>query len=1048
MSDHGPSQYGGTSFPISAWAIKNPIPVAVIFIALVLMGLFAYTQLPIKNFPNVEFPAVAVTVTRNGTAPAEMESQVTRPVEDSIAGLSNIQTIASTVTQGSSTTVVQFHLGTNLQKALDDVRTRTDQARAILPRDVDPPLVQRLEIADQPILHYAVAAPSMSNAQLSWFVDNTIARALQAQPGVAQVSRIGGVDREINVLVDPIRLAAQGLTSNQVSDALAQANVDAPGGRVIVGDREQTLRILGSAANVEQIRNLSIPAGGGRFVRLADVADVGDGSAEVRSFALLNGLPVVGFQVSKIKEASEITTEDNVEMSLAALQKQHPEVRVTKILSAVDETRAGFAATYHTLLEGMGLAALVVFLFLRDWRATAITAVAMPVSLIPTFYFMNLVGFSLNMVTLLGLTLVIGILVDDAIVEIENIEKRVHVGLRPYQAALQGADQIGLAVVACTFAIAAVFFPVAFMPGIPGQFFREFGVTVSVAVLFSLVVARLLTPLLAAFFLKPKPPKERHALPAIYTRTLALALDHRWLATAIGGFLVFTFIIPFILLPKGIQPEGNPDFLGVNIEAAPGSTVEDMRVVVMQLNQLLARQPETSAVFSTVGAGGASFGGGGFASSAGVTKGQVIMILKKDRDARVSQIRDRLRPHLREIADARLSFDNSSFGSAQVQIILTSETGAGLEAAGQELQRQMRNVPGIADPRPSTPPSGPEVVVRPKPDEAARLGVTTAVISQAARVATVGDIDANVAKLNEGERRIPIRVRLPREARSDLAVIKNLRVPTASGGNTTLDTVADVYFQAGPAQINRFDRKRNLSIFGDLTGGVQLGDALRQIGQLPVMAHLPPGIGRASQGQEQAFGQLILGFVVAFASGIGLVYAVMVLLFRSFFKPIIIMVALPTALVGAFWVLLLWRSMLGIPTLIGFLMLMGLAAKNSILLVEYAIEREREGHSQRLALMEACRERARPIVMTTVAMMAGMLPTALSLGQGSEFRQPMAVAVIGGLITSTLLSLVLVPVVYEFVDDIEGWIAPKLARLATPKEAQAPTASPPPTPAE
>jgi HAE1 family hydrophobic/amphiphilic exporter-1 len=1042
MTHEAPRRDGGTQFPISAWAIRNPIPVAVIFIALVLMGLFAYSQLPIKNFPNVELPAVAVTVTRNGAAPAEMESQITRPVEDAIAGLSNIQSVASTITQGSSTTVVQFNLGTDLQKALDDVRSRTDQARAILPRDIDPPLVRRLDFSDQPILTYAVAAPSMSTDELSWFIDNTVARALQAQGGVAQVSRIGGVEREINVIVDPDRLAAQGLTANQVSDALAAASVDAPGGRVVVGAREQTLRVLGAALTSEQVRNFTIPAGGGRFVRLADVADVGEGSAETRSIAQLNGRPVVGFQVTKIKEASEISTEDHVVKALEAMQKQHPEVRVTRILSQVDQTRAGFAATYHTLLEGMGLAALVVFLFLWDWRATAITAVAMPVSLIPTFFFMNLVGFSLNMVTLLGLTLVIGILVDDAIVEIENIEKRVHVGVRPYQAALEGADQIGLAVVATTFAIAAVFFPVAFMPGIPGQFFREFGVTVAVSVLFSLVVARLLTPLLAAYFLIPKPPKERRPLPAIYTRTLAWALDHRWLAVGFGGFLVVSIIVPFILLPKGIQPEGNPNYIGVNIEASPGSTVEDMRLVVSQVDALLARQPEAEAVFATVGAGGASFGGGGFASSAGVTKGQVTLVLKKERAATAGQIRDRLRPHLRDIPDARLSFDNSQFGSAQVQIILTSQTGAGLEAAGQELQRQMRGVVGLADPRPSTPPSGPEVVVRPKADEAARLGVSSAAIGQAARVATVGDIDANVAKINEGERRIPVRVRLPKDARSDLAVIRNLRVPTAGGGTTTLDTVADISFQAGPAQISRFDRKRNLSIFADLTGGAQIGDALRKINELPVMRNLPPGVGRASQGQEQAFGQLILGFVVAFASGIGLVYSVMVLLFRSFFKPVIIMVALPSALIGAFWVLLAWRSMLGIPTLIGFLMLMGLAAKNSILLVEYAIEREREGKSQRASLMEACRERARPIVMTTVAMMAGMLPTALSLGQGSEFRQPMAVAVIGGLITSTLLSLVLVPVVYEIIDDVEGWVLPRLGRVATPREA------PPPAPAE
>ena len=1058
---------GGKELRISAWAIRNPIPIAVLFIALVIAGLFSYTQLPIKNFPNVEFPAVSVSVTRSGAAPAEMETQVARPIENALSGLSNVVTIASSVNQGQSTTVVQFQLGQDLQKATDDVRSKVDQTRAELPRDVDPPVIQRLEIDDQPIISYAVVAPGMSETELSWFIDNTVTRILQSRPGVAQVSRVGGVDREINVIVDPDRMAAQGVTANQISDAIGQMSVDAPGGRVTVGDREQTLRVLGGALNAAAIRNLSIPAAGGRFVRLADVADVGDGSAEVRSFALLNGRPVVGFQVSKTKDASDIAVETEVDQALHDMQvakppsgpdklkafiarlkgnrnaralptpAPYPNAHITKILSRVESTRAGFAATVEALLEGMALAALVVFLFLRDWRATAVTAVAMPVSLIPTFAFMHLLGFSLNMVTLLGLTLVIGILVDDAIVEIENIEKRTHLGLRPYQAAIEGADQIGLAVVATTFALAAVFFPVSFMPGIPGQFFREFGLTVSVAVLFSLVVARLLTPLLAAYFLRPKPAGPRKSLPAFYTSTLTWALDHRIITLIIATALFFGSVALFVPLPKGVQPEGNPNYYTVVVDAPPGSTMADMRQVIDGVDRLIASQPETEAVYSTVGAGGGGGGpGGGFGGgAAGITKGSVTAILKQDRHSRVGQIRDRIRPELRRIPDARLSFDNSGFGAAGVSVILTSETGENLDATALELQREMRDIPGVAEPRFTTPPTGPEVVVKPRPDEAARLGVNVATIAAAARIATVGDSDSNVAKMNDGERRIPIRVRLPAGDRADLATIRNLRLPTSSGGWTTLDTVADVYFEAGAAQISRFDRKRNITTTADLSGGAQLGDILQKVEALPVLQHLPPGVGRASQGQEQAIGQLFGGFIIAMGSAVGLVYGVMVLLFRSFFKPVVILAALPTAIGGAFLALLLWNSMLAIPSLIGFLMLMGLAAKNSILLVEYAIEREREGHSQREALMEACRERARPIIMTTMAMASGMLPTALSLGEGSEFRQPMAVAVIGGLLTSTALSLVLVPVVYEFIDDFERWLVPKLGRIVTPRDA-------------
>jgi HAE1 family hydrophobic/amphiphilic exporter-1 len=1030
---------GPRRFRVSEWAIRNPLPVVVLFIAAILAGLFSYAALPIKSFPNIEFPAVTVTVTRNGAAPAEMESQVARPIENALAGLSNVENIQSTIVQGSSETFIQFHLGQNLQKATDDVRSKVDQTRNALPRDVDPPIVQRVEIDSQPIVTYAVTAPSMATTDLSWFIDNTISRTLQALPGVSRIDRLGGNDREINILVDPDRLAAHGLTAAQVNDALAQANIDAPGGRVTIGGREETLRVLGAATTVDQIRDLSIPTLAGGFVRLSDVADVGDGAAEPRGFALLNGRPVVGFQLSKIKDASEVEVEDRSDAALRALEKSNPGLTIHKIVSRVDQTRASFATTLHTLLEGMALAAVVVWLFLRDWRATAVTAVAMPASLIPTFAFMNMAGFSLNVVTLLGLTLVIGILVDDAIVEIENIEKRVYTGLRPFEAAVQGADQIGLAVVACTFAIVAVFLPTAFMPGISGQFFREFGITVSVAVLFSLVVARLLTPLMAAYFLKPKLARERPPLPRFYTRSLTWALDHRIIAAVIGGVIFFASVSLAVPLKKAVQPEGNPNYFYVNIEGPPGATLADMRVTIDRVDSLIRRQPETAAVFAQVGSASSNT----FAGSSGVNQGAVVAVLKPDRIAKVGVIRDRLRPLLRQIPDARVTFDTSGFGAADIDLTLTSETGEGLEAAALILQRQMGGVAGLADPRPVKPPSGAELVVRPKADEAARLGVPVAVIAAAARIATVGDIDANVSKLDQGERRIPIRVRLPERDRTDLSVIKNLRLPTGGGGVTTLDSVADVYFQAGPAEIDRLDRKREITTIADTTGDTQTGDAQARVDRLPILHHLPPGVQKASLGQEQQSAELFGGFIVAILSAIGLVYSVMVLLFQSFFKPFVILSALPTAIGGAFFALLVTDLPLSIPSLIGFLMLMGLAAKNSILLVEYAIEREREGRSQRDSLIEACRERARPIVMTTLAMMAGMLPTALSLGKGSEFRQPMAVAVIGGLITSTILSLVLVPVVYEFVDDFEHWLAPRLGRLVTPRLAPAAIAVPP-----
>ena len=1018
---------------ISAWAIRNPVPVSVLFAGLVLAGVIAYFGLAVKNFPDVQFPGVSVTITQSGAAPGEIETQITRQVEDAVSSIPNVRNISSTVTQGVSTTMLELEIGEDLQKKTDEVQTRIDQIRPNLPREIDEPLVQRIEFDSLPIATFAVSAPTMSDVELSWFIDDTLSRALQAEKGVAQIRRVGGVSREINVVIDPDKLAARGLTASQVNTALRAADLDVPGGRVEVGGREQTVRVLGAANTLAQLRDLTIPAGTGSYVKLTDVAEIGDGAGEVRGFARLNGRPVVGFQVMKTRAASDIAVEDAVLARLAKLEKEKPGVKFTRIFSQVQETRDSFRATQHVLLEGMILAAFVVWLFLRDWRATMVTAFAMPVSLIPTFFVISMFGFSLNVVTLLALTLVIGILVDDAIVEIENIEKRVKAGMRPYEAAMQGADAIGLAVVATTAAIVVVFAPVSFMKGMVGQFFREFGLTVCVAVLFSLLVARLLTPLMAAYLLKPIAHAEvRKPMPGFYRRALQWALDHRIVASLAGlAAFVGSCTIVF-LLPSGFQPEGDPDYLYVSVQGPPGATASDMEDIVRRVTQTLKTERSVTDVFADVGSSGPAspFGGGGGGSD--LTAASINVLLDPARHESGNEIRAKLRPLLRRIPDARVSFLDFQ-GSAGYQQILTSEDPAKLLAASTELERQMRTLDVLADPRPSVPPTGPELVIRPRPAEAARLGVSADVIAQAARVATVGDIDANVAKLTAGERRIPIRIRLPADARADLERIKSLRLPTASGGVTTLEAVADVDFQAGPARIERLNRKRQQTVQAELNG-IEMGQAAAAVKNLPIMRKLPAGVTPAETGQQEAMTEMFASFALALFAGISLIFGVLVLLFRSFFKPVVILAALPLAIGGAFLGLLMFNLSLSIPSLIGLLMLMGLAAKNSILLVEYAIEREREGMTQREALLEACRERARPIVMTSVAMAAGMLPTALALEKGSEFRQPMAVAVIGGLITSTILSLVLVPVVYEFVDDFESWLRPKLARLVTPRE--------------
>ena len=1022
---------------ISAWGIRNPIPVAILFIALTLAGVIAYGKLPIKQYPNISFPVVAVSVTQSGAAPAQMETQITRPVENAIAGVSNVKHISSNISLGASTTSIEFELGTDMQKATDDVRTAVERVRVNLPPGIDPPTVQRIDVDAAPILTYAVSSPKLAPQELSWFVDDTVARALQAQHGVAQVVRIGGIDREINVTLDPERMRAFGVTAPQVNAALYAFNTDEAGGRAGVGGQEQTVRVLGQAATVGALRDLVVPVPG-RFVRLSDVAEVGDGAAEPRAFALLNGRPAVAFEVNKTRDASDVETEDVVKAAIARLQQAHPDVGFDLVVSTVTQTRHSYEATVHVLLEGMVLAALVVFLFLRNWRATLIAAVAMPLSLAPTFVAMALFGFSLNVITLLSLTLVIGILVDDAIVEIENIEKRIERGQSPYRASLIGADAIGLAVIATTAAIVVVFLPVSFMSGIVGQFFREFGLTVAVAVMFSLVVARLLTPLLAAYFLRATVHvRPARAAGGFYRRALDWALGHPWLSASLGGLLFFgtvTFVVVGAavgIVPVGFQPIGDPGYLYLNVEGPPGASRADMELAGARLTRLLRAEPDVQDVFVQIGSGGAS---GGFSapSGGGLGSGSVTVVLKAHRAHTTDGFKRLVRPKLRTVPDVRVT-TLGGFGSADVEIVLSSEDPALLTRTQLELEKEMRGLRQISDVRPAPPPSGPELVVRPKPEEAARLGVTSQALAQVLRIATIGDIDAASAKFSEGERRIPIRVRLPEAARTDLATLGELEAPIVGGAAVTpLSTVADLSFEAGPGNIVRYGRERRASVQADLNGS-SLGTVLQAVNRLPVLKRLPAGVTQAQIGDVEALAQTLSGFVGAIFSGVALIFGVLVLLFRSFFKPLIILAALPLSIVGAVAALTLTHTELDMPVFIGVLMLLGIAAKNSILLVEFAIEDERAGQTRLQALHNACRERARPIVMTTVAMVAGMLPTAMGLGAGSEFRQPMAIAVIGGLISSTALSLVLVPVIYLFVDRFEGWLLPKLGRIATPR---------------
>jgi len=1006
---------------ISSWSIKNPIPVIMLFIMLMLGGIAGFNAMRINNNPDIDFPLIYVNASRPGAAPSEMETQVTRLVEDKIAGLSGVRHSRSTVTDGVSVTVIEFELSTDVEKATNDVRNAMSNLRASLPQDMQEPIVQRIDITGDPLITWVVRSGSMSPEQLSWFVDNEISRALLAIPGVGEVNRRGGVEREIRIDLDPDRLASFGVTAAQVSQALTNVNNDLPGGRVTVGGSERSIRALGAAGSVAELAETRVPVAGGS-VRLGDLGRVEDAWTEPRSIARYDGQEAVTFDFLRSRDASEVKVAEVVRKKIAEIDKAHPELSIEQINANVEFAEESYIASLEAVGLGALLAVVVVWLFLRDWRATLIAAVAMPLSLIPTFAVLEPLGQSLNMITLLALSLTIGILVDDAIVEIENIVRHMRGGKAPYPAAMEASDEIGLAVVATTMTIIAVFAPVGFMPGIIGQFFKAFALAACISVAFSLIVARMLTPLMGAYLLKHKHHEDADPpWMSWYLRQLNWALHNRWKVFGMGVVIFVATACLTPLVPFEVQPSVDQSRATFSVELPPGSTLRQTDAVVARVSQELQKRPEVTNVYASVG--------GADVNTATIT---AQMVDKGDREITQKQFTREMVDHFKTVPGARIGVPNQLGGGptdgSVFSYSIQSDDGAKLMAAAQAIEREMRAVPGLANVVNTAAIARPELLVTPRTDEAARLGVSTGAISQAIRVATIGDIDQLLPKYNLGDRQVPIRLRLSESGREDIAVLQNLRVPTATGGSVPLSAVADITYGAGPSQISRLDRSRVATITAELNG-ITSGEASIAVGRLPSVKNLPEGVRQGMTGDVEFLVEMVVGFAGAFATGLILMYAVLALLFKSFTHPITIMAALPLAIGGAFVGLLIMKSSFSISTLIGILMLMGIAAKNSILLVEYALEAMKEGKSRYEALMDAAHKRARPILMTTVAMGAGMAPTAVGLGADVEFRQPMAVAVVGGLITSTLLSLVYIPAIFTIIDDMRTWGHRKLDRM-------------------
>ena len=1004
---------------ISSWAIKNPVAPLVLFFMLTLAGIVSFMTMDINGQPEIDFPAATITVSQPGAAPTELETQVTQRVEAAVRGINGVDEISSRVSEGVSNTSVQFAIGTPVDRAVTDVRDAISKIRSDLPDGILEPQVQRIDVAGGPIAFMSAEAVDMTLEELSWFVDNTVAKRLLSISGMAAVRREGGVSREIRVILDPARLQAYGLTASQVNNQLRQTNINAAGGRAEIAGSEQAVRVLGSADTANTLGATQIATGNGRSVRLSDIADVKDLYAEQRSISKMNGRQVLSFAIEKSKGSSDVTVYDAAIKELDKLAAENPKIKFRQLYTSVDYTKGQYNAAIEAMVEGAVLAVIVVFLFLRDWRATLISALAIPLSAIPAFWFIDLMGFTLNTLSLLALSLVAGVLVDDAIVEIENIVRHMRMGKSAYQASMDAADEIGLAVVATTMAIVAVFLPVALMPGISGQFFKNFAFTVVAAVLVSLAVARLITPMLAAFFLKSHGVAEhgQGAWVGQYMRLLRWTLRNRWWTMGFGVLAMIGTVVGYATLPLAFQPNTDTDYSQVTIEMPPGTTLRQAEAVGDRVSAILQSSPVVDAAFAEINTGG----------------GNVYLTLRKDRPTSSVEFERNFAPKLQAVADARVSFrsQNGSSSGRDMTVVLSGSDPVVLDRAAQAVVREMRALPELRQPRVEGDVRRPEITITPRADLAAELGVTAAALSQTIRIATLGDIDQNVAKFSLSDRQIPIRVALSEDSRRSLSTIENLPVPTANGGTVPLKVVADVSFGAGAATIRRYNQQRRIMIGADLAQGLVSGDARPKIDALPSLKNLPQGVVKVQYGDEKWQAELIVNFIIAVVSGVLLVLAVLILLYKRVLPPFVNMGSLLLAPLGGAIALHLTGNVISMPVFIGLLMLLGIVAKNSILLVDFAIEEMARGTEKVAAIMEAGHKRVQPIVMTTVAMVAGMLPIALALSGDGSWNSPMGIVVIGGLIVSTALTLLIVPASFSLAIGVEQWLSPRLRRWFT-----------------
>ncbi len=1016
------------SLNVSAYSIKNPLVAILLFVLLTLGGIYGFMKMKVQQFPDIDLPAVVVTVTLPGAAPSQLENDIAKKIENKLTSIEGVSHIRTTLQTGAATMATEFVLEKDIQEAVDDVRSAVGEVRGDLPAAANDPIITKVSTAGFPVVTYSVASDNMSVEDLSWFVDDTITKRLSDIPGVSTVSRVGGLQREITVATDPIALSGLKLSISQLSQQISGIQQDSSGGEAEVGNTTQTIRVLGAVERANELNDVQVAVPTGGTQALGRMAQITDGASDPSSIAKLDGKTVVAFNITRSRGASEVDVMALVDDELAKLTADTGNISIEKVYDRATPIAEDYEASLRMLIEGGILAVVVVFLFLRNIRATIVAAVALPLSVIPTFLGMYLFGFSLNIISLLALSLVIGVLVEDAIVEVENIIRHLRMGKTPYEAAMEAADEIGLAVVATTFTLIAVFLPTAFMGGIVGQFFRQFGWTAALSIFASLMVARLITPMMAAYILRPEKNhvEKQSAMMDYYLKIVSWTLHRRWLTMGATLVLFVASLGLVKLLPTAFIPDNDIDQTRVAIELTPDVALEDTERVAALASARILAMPEVTNIFTSVGEAqasmGASDGGGGKAENiAGL---DIVLAPRAERGTK-QEIERKISQLMTEVPGARFTVGLSSGGESGYNFSLTSTNPQLLEQTAQQIMTEIRGLPSAGAVTSDRSLPRQELMVTPDRLAMADKGVTTQDIATTLRVATVGDYEQRLSKLNLDTRQIPIVVRLPDVAKQNVSQLEGLYVPSTmpAGQGVRVGEVASLDFGTGPAQISRLDRERAISITVQPADG-ELGDLVQAVKSVPTMQQLPPAITIIDQGQAENMADLFSGFIIAMSVGVVCILGVLILLFGRLLQPFTILMALPLSIGGAFVGLVITNSSLSMPSMIGFIMLMGIATKNSILLVDYALIAQRRGLARFEAIMDACRKRARPIIMTTIAMGAGMLPLVFGWGDADPtFRRPMAAAVLGGLVTSTLLSLVVIPVVYTLMDDVSGWFA-------------------------